>query len=127
MRTSYEKLHPEGAFLLENGLVMFLWVGNHTPVQWMNDVFGVNAPHQLDPTLSDLPHHDNPTSARVRAIIDRVRAEAQHHLRLMVVPQQGKHEIVLRSYLVEDKGTYGAPSYVDFLCHIHKEIRNLMQ
>ena len=108
-------------------MVMFLWVGSSTPSQWMNDVFNVNAPHQLDPTLSDLPVNDNPTSERVRAIIDEVRAESTYHCRLYVVPQQGKHEVVLRSYLVEDKGVYGAPSYVDFLCHIHKEIRALMQ
>lgn len=127
VRTSYEKLHQDGAFLLENGLVMFLWVGTSTPVQWLQDVFGVNAPHQLDPTLSDLPNNDNDNSKRVREILTQVRGESQYHLRLFVVPQQGKHEVVLRSYLIEDKGVNGAPSYVDFLCHIHKEIRSLLQ
>ena len=45
---------------------------------------------------------------------------------MFVVPQQGKHEMVMRNYLVEDKGLYGTPSYVDFLCHVHKEIRALL-
>lgn len=45
---------------------------------------------------------------------------------MFVVPQQGKHEMVMRNYLVEDKGMYGTPSYVDFLCHVHKEIRALL-
>lgn len=45
---------------------------------------------------------------------------------MFVVPQQGKHEMVMRNYLVEDKSMYGAPSYVDFLCHVHKEIRALL-
>ena len=43
-----------------------------------------------------------------------------------MVPQQGKQEIVFRNYLVEDKNAYGAPNYVDILCHFHKEIRSLL-
>lgn len=29
-------------------------------------------------------------------------------------------------FLVEDRGTDGSSSYVDFLCHMHKEIRGLL-
>lgn len=47
-------------------------------------------------------------------------------VQMFVVPQQGKHEMVMRNFLVEDKGMYGTPSYVDFLCHVHKEIRALL-
>jgi len=127
VRTTYEKLDNNQAYLLENGLVMFLWVGAHVEPQWLVNVFGVNAPHQLDPTLSDLPANDNDDSRRIRDIVEQVRAGNPDYTRLFVLPQQGKHEPVFRSYLVEDKGVYGAPSYVDFLCHIHKEIRALME
>jgi len=127
VRAMYEKMRQDGAYLLENGLVMFLWVGAGADPRWMQDVFGVAAPHQLAPTLSELPEHDNEASRHVREVVDGVRAASPLHCRLFVVPQHGKHEMVLRSYLVEDKSPLGAPSYVDFLCHIHKEIRALMQ
>lgn len=126
LRTSYDKLHPEGVFLLENGLQMFVWVGSNTPSSWLMDVFGVAAPHQLDPVMAELPDLDNPNSRLVRDIVATVRAQRKRHVRMFVVPQQGKHEMVMRNYLVEDKGMYGTPSYVDFLCHVHKEIRALL-
>lgn len=126
LRTSYEKLRADGVFLLENGLQMFIWVGTNTSPEWLNDVFGVNAPHQLDPVMAELPERDNPTSVRVRDIIATIRAQRKRHIRMFVVLQQSKHEMVMRNFLVEDKSMYGAPSYVDFLCHVHKEIRALL-
>lgn len=47
-------------------------------------------------------------------------------LQLIVVRQRDKLEPVFQQYLMEDRGTNGSASYVDFLCHIHKEIRNLL-
>lgn len=40
--------------------------------------------------------------------------------------QHDKLETVLRHFLVEDRGVDGSASYVDFLCHVHKEIRQLL-
>ncbi|XP_068231353.1 protein transport protein Sec24C [Palaemon carinicauda] len=126
LRASYEKLRADGVFLLENGMQMFIWVGTNTNPDWLNDVFGVNAPHQLDPVMAELPERDNPTSIRVREIISTIRSQRKRHVRMFVVLQQSKHEMVMRNFLVEDKSMYGAPSYVDFLCHVHKEIRALL-
>jgi len=46
---------------------------------------------------------------------------------LTVVWQWDKHAAWFKHLLVEDKGINpAANSYVDFLCQMHKEIRNLM-
>lgn len=45
---------------------------------------------------------------------------------LTIVRQREKLEPVFKHFLVEDRGTDGSASYVDFLCHMHKEIRNLL-
>ena len=45
---------------------------------------------------------------------------------LTIVRQRDKLEPWFNHFLVEDKGINGSASYVDFLCHIHKEIRNLL-
>jgi protein transport protein SEC24 len=47
-------------------------------------------------------------------------------LQLVIVPQRDKLEMVFKHFLVEDRGMDGSASYVDFLCHMHKEIRNLL-
>lgn len=46
-------------------------------------------------------------------------------LQLMLVKQRDKLENVMRNFLVEDRGMNGSTGYVEFLCHIHKEIRNV--
>jgi len=45
---------------------------------------------------------------------------------LTIVRQRDKLEPWFNHFLVEDKGLNNSASYVDFLCHIHKEIRTLL-
>lgn len=45
---------------------------------------------------------------------------------LIVVKQEDKLEVLFKHFLVEDKSLHGGASYVDFLCHMHKEIRQLL-
>lgn len=45
---------------------------------------------------------------------------------LVIIRQRDKLEPIFQHYLTEDRGAGNTTSYVDFLCHIHKEIRNLM-
>jgi protein transport protein SEC24 len=47
--------------------------------------------------------------------------------KLFVVQQRDSIEPFFRNYLVEDKGFTGGASYVDFLYHLHREIRNILQ
>ena len=63
---------------------MFVWVGSNTPSSWLVDVFGVAAPHQLDPVMAELPDLDNPTSRHVREIVSNVRAQRRRHVRVGV-------------------------------------------
>jgi len=73
-----------------------------------------------------VPVFDNPLSQRVRDIIDTIQAERPRCMRITLVRQRDKLENVLRHFLIEDRGTHGAPSYVDYLCYLHKEIRSLL-
>lgn len=45
---------------------------------------------------------------------------------LLIVKQDDKLEMFFKHLLVEDKNLNGGASYVDFLCHMHKEIRQLL-
>ncbi|ELK07605.1 Protein transport protein Sec24D [Pteropus alecto] len=45
---------------------------------------------------------------------------------LVIVKQREQAEMLFRQLLVEDKGPHGGPSYVDFLCCVHKEICQLL-
>lgn len=54
---------------------------------------------------------------------------AGNHLsssQLQIVRQKDKPEMLFRQFLVEDKGLHGGASYMDFLCYIHREVRQLL-
>uniref|UniRef100_A0A8C9WL83 SEC24 homolog C, COPII coat complex component n=1 Tax=Scleropages formosus TaxID=113540 RepID=A0A8C9WL83_SCLFO len=130
MRDSEERLSRAGLYLLENGLNLFLWVGSAIPQDLLHNVFGTASFSQIDPNMVSiglcLPVLDNPFSKRIREIIESIRAQRSRYMKLMVVKQDDRLEILFKRFLVEDKNSSGGASYVDFLCHMHKEIRQLL-
>uniref|UniRef100_A0A667Z3S6 SEC24 homolog C, COPII coat complex component n=1 Tax=Myripristis murdjan TaxID=586833 RepID=A0A667Z3S6_9TELE len=126
VRDSEERLSKGGVYLLETGLHLFLWVGANAQQELLINVFGTPSFSQIDPNMTSLPVLDNPFSQRLREIIDSFRAQRSRYMKLMVVKQEDKAELIFRHFLVEDKSASGGASYVDFLCHMHKEIRQLL-
>uniref|UniRef100_A0A4W4EYV5 SEC24 homolog C, COPII coat complex component n=1 Tax=Electrophorus electricus TaxID=8005 RepID=A0A4W4EYV5_ELEEL len=126
VRDSEERLSKGGVYLLETGLNLFLWVGANAQQELLQNIFGAPAFSQIDPNMTSLPILDNPYSKRLREIIESFRAQRSRYMKLMVVKQEDKLELIFKHFLVEDKNNSGGASYVDFLCHMHKEIRQLL-
>ncbi|XP_054002106.1 protein transport protein Sec24C isoform X2 [Hylaeus anthracinus] len=126
LRCSIDKFAEDGAYLLENSIHMFLWLGLALSPQWVQAVFGVPSVVQVDTDRTALPVLDTQLNKRITDIINRVRMERHRCMRLTIVRQREKLEMVMRHFLIEDRGNDGSPSYVDFLCHMHKEIRTLL-
>lgn len=126
IRCSVEKIKDDGAYLLENGIHMFLWFGLGVPSEWLLSVFGVPNAAQVDTDSTHLPEFDNPLSERIRNLICVVRIQRHRFMRLTLVRQRDKMETLMKHFLVEDRGVDGSSSYVDFLCHMHKEIRQIL-
>uniref|UniRef100_A0A673U7R9 SEC24 homolog C, COPII coat complex component n=1 Tax=Suricata suricatta TaxID=37032 RepID=A0A673U7R9_SURSU len=126
VRASEERLSNGDIYLLENGLNLFLWVGASVQQGVVQSLFSVSSFSQITSGLSVLPILDNPLSKKVRALIDSLRAQRSRYMKLIVVKQEDKLEMLFKHFLVEDKSLSGGASYVDFLCHMHKEIRQLL-
>ncbi|XP_059615793.1 protein transport protein Sec24C [Phlebotomus argentipes] len=126
MRCTAEKMMEDGAYILENGVYMFMWLGMGLSPEFTQGVFGVPSTQQIDAERSYLPTLDTPLSQRVRKIVEMIQEQKTRNMRLTIIRQRDKLESVMRHFLVEDRGTDGTASYVDFLCHLHKEIRTLL-
>eukprot|EP00794_Sanderia_malayensis_P007299 gene7299-8115_t len=127
VRCSVERMEDSGVYLLENGISMFMWVGLQVSPDILQQLFHANTIGQVDIEMTQLPELDTPLSKRVRSIVNEIQLNGQRCLKLTIVRQRDKLEPWLKHYLVEDKGFHANQmSYVDFLCHIHKEIRNLL-
>lgn len=48
VRTSYSRLDPAGAYILENGQRMFLWVGREVAQEKLQDLFGISNLEEID-------------------------------------------------------------------------------
>uniref|UniRef100_A0AAQ5Z5F4 SEC24 homolog D, COPII coat complex component n=1 Tax=Amphiprion ocellaris TaxID=80972 RepID=A0AAQ5Z5F4_AMPOC len=126
VRCSEERLSESGVFLLENGHSMFLWLGQATSPDLIQGIFNLPSLAHLQANMCALPELDNPLSSKVRAIISGVLEKRPSSMKLQIVRQRDKPEMLFRQFLVEDKGLHGGASYMDFLCYVHREIRQLL-
>ncbi|XP_028851319.1 protein transport protein Sec24D isoform X2 [Denticeps clupeoides] len=126
VRCSEERLSDNGMFLLENGRLLFLWLGQACPSELIQSLFNVPSFAHLPEELNSLPELDNPQSKKVHAIISAISERRTNRMKLLIVKQKDRPEILFRQHLVEDKGLHGGASYMDFLCYVHREVRQLL-
>uniref|UniRef100_H2ZC32 SEC24 homolog C, COPII coat complex component n=1 Tax=Ciona savignyi TaxID=51511 RepID=H2ZC32_CIOSA len=126
IRCSEDRMKETEAFILENSVSMFLWIGQSVNPVWIQNVFGVQSAAQIDIDLVNLVVYDNEDSKSLRGLVANLQATRSRHMKFTIVRQRDKLEPWFKHLLVEDRGASGSSSYVDFLCHMHKEIRALL-
>ncbi|RKO95687.1 hypothetical protein CAUPRSCDRAFT_4423, partial [Caulochytrium protostelioides] len=60
LRLSYERMRPDAAYFVENGVSLFLWLGAQLPATWLQDVLGVGSLEDVDLTMRRLPVRATP-------------------------------------------------------------------
>ncbi|XP_030556615.1 protein transport protein Sec24C isoform X2 [Drosophila novamexicana] len=125
VRCTHEKITEDGAYILENGVHLFIWLGQSLSSTFVQSVFGVQCTQQVNAERFAITA-DTPLARRITDIIDQIMEERTRYMRVTCVRQNDKLESVFRHFLIEDRGTDGSASYVDFLCHMHKEIKDLL-
>ena len=121
-----ERIDARGAYLVDDGRRLLLWLGKMLDPGFVGSLFGPNGPPSAD-VDGILPPLENSLSRRVRAIVADIRAEASRarYLALTVVMQGHPSETQLFPYLVEDRGAAnmpGAQSYGEFLIDLHRQV-----
>ncbi|KAI9232353.1 MAG: Sec23/Sec24 trunk domain-containing protein [Podila humilis] len=124
VRTSYSRLNPGGAYILENGQRMFLWVGREVAQETLRDLFGISTLEEIDTaTMHHLPELTNDYNSRVQAVVRTIQRQRGKYLGLTVVRQGLDATEAEFSYeLVEDQNNENM-SYVDYLCAVHRMIQ----
>ncbi|XP_072543878.1 protein transport protein Sec24D isoform X2 [Salminus brasiliensis] len=126
VRCSEERLSETGVFLLENGQSLFLWLGQACPPDLIQSLFNVPSLAHLSPDMASLPELENAHSTKLRSIISAITQQRPNSMKMVIVKQKDRSEMLFRQHLVEDKGLHGGASYMDFLCYVHREIRQLL-
>nr|CDS26853.1 protein transport protein sec24c [Hymenolepis microstoma] len=127
IRCSYERLDPAGVYFVQNGVHAFIWCGLQVNPVFIQQVFGVTDVHVLEPEKATLNELDNPLSKCIYQLVNSVISQFTHVPRLRVIRQNDLPETWIRRMMCEDRDDNGNATYVEYLCHVHKEVRSLLK
>uniref|UniRef100_A0A0G4F9A2 Uncharacterized protein n=1 Tax=Chromera velia CCMP2878 TaxID=1169474 RepID=A0A0G4F9A2_9ALVE len=120
LNLSVERMTQDGAFLVEDGEQMMMWIGRAVSTSWLQSVFGVPAIEQLHPETaeSQIGSSGDPTGTKVANVLTEVRAQREPpYMKLWVIRQGDPVEPRFFAALIEDRHQgLGLPlSYAEFL------------
>ena len=104
------------------------YVGEFVEAATLNKLFGVDNLENCSKAELCLAERDNDMSRRILAIIETIRRQRVGGLlpTVRVVTHRAPLVHTLKSMLVEDR-SFQDKSYVEYLCHVHKEIQQKLQ
>ncbi|NXI48860.1 SC24D protein, partial [Chloroceryle aenea] len=82
VRCSEERLSEGGAFLLANGLSMFLWLGVNAPPELIQGLFNVPSFAHISVDATSLPHLDNPFSKKLKSILEHLQSQKPYTMKV---------------------------------------------
>jgi protein transport protein SEC24 len=126
LRASFSKMEEGGAYLVDNGQILLLWLHSAVSPHLLSDLFGASVAslRDLDPFLNALPVLDTHLNAQVRNILQWMSSTRGSKASTIQLARQGLDgsEYEFARCLVEDRNSE-AQSYVDWLVHLHRGIQ----
>ncbi|KAL9111143.1 MAG: hypothetical protein Q9227_004406 [Pyrenula ochraceoflavens] len=126
IRASYSRVDEGGAYLVDNGQTIILWLHSQVSPNLLEDLFGegANSLQSLDPFLSDLPTLQTHLNAQARNLLQYLSTVRGSKATTLQIARQGLDgsEFEFAARLVEDRNNE-AQSYVDWLVHVHRGIQ----
>lgn len=126
LRASFSRVDEGGAYLVDNGQSIILWIHAHVSPNLLNDLFGegINELQRVDPFLSALPILQTHLNAQVRNLVQYLSTVRGSKAATIQIARQGLDgsEFEFAARLVEDRNNE-AQSYVDWLVHLHRGIQ----
>ena len=121
---SYERLSSEGAFLLEDGQALYLWVGKAVSSDFLMSAFSLESLEGIDCSQIMLLANPDDLSRRINAIVNALREDRPSFMQLHVCREgDGANEARFFWRLVEDRASFtgGTYSYAEFLQHVTRQ------
>ncbi|XP_030649076.1 protein transport protein Sec24A isoform X2 [Chanos chanos] len=121
LQLSVEKLSRDGAFLMDTGSEIYLWVGRNCEPNFFTQVLGVPNYAAVPQNMNQLPELDTPESARMRAFIGWLREQRPFYSILHVIRDESPLKPSFMQNMIEDR-TESALSYYEFLLHLQQQV-----
>ena len=126
LRASYARIEEGGAYIIDNGQLVFLWLHAQVSPNLLEDLFGpgYDSLQSLDPMLNELPVLETHLNAQVRNLLAYIATNRGSKAATIQLARQGLDgsEYEFARMLVEDRNNE-QQSYVDWLVHVHRAIQ----
>lgn len=126
VRASFSKIEEGGAYLVDNGQQVLLWLHAAVSPNLLEDLFGpdINDLRALDPFLNQIPVLETHLNAQTRNILQYLEQTRGSKAVTIQLARQGLDgaEYEFARLLYEDRNGE-AQSYVDWLVHVHRNIQ----
>jgi protein transport protein SEC24 len=125
IRATFGAIEEGGAYLIDNGQILLLWLHGQVSPNFLEDLFGpgANSLQALDPNLAELPVLDTLLNAQVRNILLHLESQRGSKGLAIQLARQGLDgaEFEFARLLYEDRNGE-ATSYVDWLVMLHRAV-----
>eukprot|EP00079_Xenopus_tropicalis_P037900 XP_017951671.1 PREDICTED: protein transport protein Sec24B isoform X2 [Xenopus tropicalis] len=118
---SAEKLSREGAFLMDSGSSLYIWIGRNCSNTFLSDVLGFQNYASVPQKLACLPDLNTTASERLRNFISWLKEDSPLNPVLHVIKDDSAAKTDFFQHLIEDR-TEAAFSYYEFLLHIQQQV-----
>ncbi|XP_064377190.1 protein transport protein Sec24A isoform X1 [Dromaius novaehollandiae] len=121
LQLSVEKLSRDGAYLMDAGSVMFLWIGKNCGQNFISQVLGVPNYGSVPQNMTHLPELETAESIRTIAFISWLREQRPFFPILYIIKDDSPLKSSFLQNMIEDR-TESALSYYEFLLHIQQQV-----
>ncbi|MCL4116854.1 UNVERIFIED_CONTAM: hypothetical protein GTU68_041058 [Idotea baltica] len=124
LHLSAEQIDRNGAYLMDAGSVIYVYIRSGISSQWVNDVIGVPSFAAIpQPLFEDpFPILDNITSELIRNFVVFVQKNKPYFVPVHLIKEDNPSRSLFINCLVDDRSE-GAHSYVEFLQFIKSQIK----
>ena len=125
LHCSAEKTSLVGAYLLDCGELLIIYMGASVGTEFLQKVFGASSPLEIvddsSTSLKELPVIDNQLSERVRLLLSQSKTSRARAPVVMLLTDSSQYKMEFPKRLIEDKFEE-TMSYYDFLNFIRSKI-----
>ncbi|KAM9289388.1 protein transport protein Sec24A isoform 2-T4 [Morus bassanus] len=121
LQLSVEKLSRDGAYLMDAGSVLFLWIGKNCAQSFISQVLGVPNYGSIPQNMTHLPELETAESIRTIAFISWLREQRPFFPILYIIKDDSPLKSSFLQNMIEDR-TESALSYYEFLLHIQQQV-----
>lgn len=122
LQLTAERINVTGAYLLDDGENMIMYVCQGVSAAFLSETFGLTAVSQLPDELRSLPRLDTEGSALLHAFIEKLNDDRPYASDILILRDNSPSRTIFTERLVEDR-VESAFSYYEFLQHVKNQVK----